>query len=41
MLGSRDADVYPRPLQTQLPVWIAAGGTPASVARAGHLGLPL
>jgi probable LLM family oxidoreductase len=33
--------VYPRPLQTPLPVWIAVGGTPASVVRAGTLGLPL
>lgn len=33
--------VYPRPLQEQLPVWIAVGGTPQSVARAGYLGLPL
>ena len=33
--------VYPRPLQNPLPVWIAVGGTPASVARAGALGLPL
>lgn len=33
--------VYPRPLQEQLPVWIAAGGTPASAVRAGKLGLPL
>ncbi len=37
----RDAAVYPRPLQQPLPVWIAVGGTPASVARAGSLGLPL
>ncbi len=36
-----DAAVYPRPLQRPLPVWIAVGGTPASVARAGMLGLPL
>ncbi len=36
-----DAGVYPRPLQHPLPVWIAVGGTPASVARAGVLGLPL
>jgi probable LLM family oxidoreductase len=36
-----DALVYPRPLQKQLPVWIAVGGTPASVVRAGRLGLPL
>ncbi|TNM62902.1 LLM class flavin-dependent oxidoreductase [Aliirhizobium smilacinae] len=33
--------VYPRPLQEQLPVWIAVGGTPQSVVRAGTLGLPL
>jgi probable LLM family oxidoreductase len=36
-----DVGVYPRPLQNPLPVWIAVGGTPASVARAGMLGLPL
>ena len=33
--------VYPRPVQDPLPVWIAVGGTPASVVRAGTLGLPL
>ena len=33
--------VYPRPLQTPLPVWLGVGGTPASFARAGTLGLPL
>jgi probable LLM family oxidoreductase len=33
--------VYPRPLQDPLPVWIAVGGTPQSVVRAGTLGLPL
>lgn len=33
--------VYPRPVQNPLPVWIASGGTPESVARAGELGLPL
>lgn len=33
--------VYPRPLQQRLPVWIAVGGTPQSVVRAGRLGLPL
>jgi len=32
--------VYPRP-ERPLPVWIAVGGTPQSVARAGGLGLPL
>jgi len=33
--------VYPRPLQNPLPIWIGVGGTPASFARAGVLGLPL
>jgi alkanesulfonate monooxygenase SsuD/methylene tetrahydromethanopterin reductase-like flavin-dependent oxidoreductase (luciferase family) len=33
--------VYPRPFQESLPVWIAVGGNPASVVRAGTLGLPL
>jgi probable LLM family oxidoreductase len=33
--------VYPRPYQQQLPIWIAVGGTPASVIRAGSLNLPL
>ena len=33
--------VYPRPLQDPLPVWLGVGGTPASFARAGTLGLPL
>jgi probable LLM family oxidoreductase len=36
-----DAGVYPRALQQPLPVWIAVGGTPRSVVRAGMLGLPL
>jgi probable LLM family oxidoreductase len=33
--------VWPRPVQDPIPVWIAVGGTPKSVARAGVLGLPL
>jgi probable LLM family oxidoreductase len=33
--------VYPRPLQDPLPVWVAVGGTPRSVARAGAHGLPV
>lgn len=33
--------VQPRPVQDPLPVWIAVGGTPQSVIRAGVLGLPL
>src|SRR5690606_3311699 len=36
-----DQPVYPRPLQDPLPVWIAVGGTPASVVRAATLGLPM
>ncbi len=28
-------------MQDRLPVWIAVGGTPQSVARAGAMGLPL
>jgi probable LLM family oxidoreductase len=37
----QDAGVYPRPLQNPLPVWIAVGGSPGSIVRAGKLGLPL
>lgn len=33
--------IYPRPVQPQLPVWLAVGGTPASAVRAGELGLPM
>ena len=33
--------IYPRPLQSRLPVWLGVGGTPASFVRAGKLGLPL
>jgi probable LLM family oxidoreductase len=33
--------VYPRPIQEQLPIWVAVGGTPESAARAGALGLPM
>jgi len=33
--------IFPRPLQNPLPVWLGVGGTPASFARAGSLGLPL
>ena len=36
-----DAIVWPRPLQNPLPVWVAVGGTPQSVVRAGTLGLPM
>ena len=33
--------VYPRPVQDPLPIWVAVGGTPQSVVRAGALGLPM
>jgi probable LLM family oxidoreductase len=33
--------IYPRPYQTDLPIWLGVGGTPASFARAGTLGMPL
>ncbi|HEV7161716.1 MAG TPA: LLM class flavin-dependent oxidoreductase [Solirubrobacteraceae bacterium] len=36
-----DAGVWPRPVQDPLPVWVAVGGSPESVIRAGKLGLPL
>src|SRR5215212_2975467 len=34
-------EVYPRPVQDPLPIWLGVGGTPESFARAGLLGLPL
>ena len=34
----RNAEIAPRPLQQELPVWIGVGGTPSSAARAGRLG---
>ncbi len=37
----KNLGVYPSPFQEQLPIWIAVGGTPASVVRAGKLNLPL
>ena len=36
-----DQPVYPRPQQTPLPIWVGVGGTPASIVRAGRLGLPV
>ena len=36
-----DAEVWPRPVQERLPVWVAVGGSPQSAVRAGALGLPL
>jgi probable LLM family oxidoreductase len=37
----KNLGVYPRPYQPTIPVWLAAGGTPASAVRAATLGLPL
>lgn len=33
--------ITPRPFQKSIPIWLGVGGTPASFARAGSLGLPL
>lgn len=35
------AEIAPRPLQPQLPIWIGVGGIPQSVVRAATLGLPM
>jgi probable LLM family oxidoreductase len=37
----QDQGIYPRPLQNPLPIWVGVGGTPESVVRAGHRGLPV
>ncbi|CEA09865.1 Alkanal monooxygenase alpha chain [Arthrobacter saudimassiliensis] len=39
--GLRGARVFPPTASGQLPTWIAVGGTPQSVVRAAHYGLPL
>jgi len=36
-----DQEVLPRAINNDLSIWIAVGGTPQSVVRAGKLGLPL
>lgn len=33
--------IYPRPYNQKLPIWVAVGGTPESVARAAQYGLPV
>lgn len=33
--------VYPQPMQAELPVWVAVGGTPKSAYRTGSFGLPM
>lgn len=35
----KHAEIAPRPVQRQLPIWVGVGGTPESAARAGRLGL--
>jgi len=37
----RNVQVYPPTQDGQIPAWIAVGGTPQSVVRAAHYGLPL
>lgn len=39
--GLKDQSVYPPTASGQLRTWIGVGGTPASVVRAAHYGLPL
>jgi probable LLM family oxidoreductase len=39
--STQNLGVYPRPYQSSIPVWLAAGGTPSSAVRAATLGLPL
>jgi probable LLM family oxidoreductase len=34
-------EIFPRPIQNPLPLWVAVGGTPNSVARAAYYALPL
>jgi probable LLM family oxidoreductase len=35
----RDAEISPRPMQEQIPIWIGVGGTPDSAVRAGKFGV--
>lgn len=36
-----DAEISPRPIQPELPIWAGTGGNPESAANAGRLGLPM
>ncbi|MGH6922676.1 MAG: LLM class flavin-dependent oxidoreductase [Propylenella sp.] len=36
-----DAEISPRPLQKELPIWAGTGGNPESAANAARLGLPM
>ncbi|MBA9026551.1 LLM class flavin-dependent oxidoreductase [Peribacillus huizhouensis] len=35
----RDAEIAPRPVQKQLPLWVGVGGSPESAERAGRFGV--
>ncbi|MBS4220959.1 LLM class flavin-dependent oxidoreductase [Bacillus sp. FJAT-49711] len=35
----KNAEIAPRPLQNQIPIWVGVGGTPQSAIRAGRLGV--
>lgn len=35
----RNAQISPRPIQKNIPIWVGVGGTPESAVRAGKLGL--
>lgn len=37
----QNVEIFPKPVQDEIPIWIASGGTPQSAARAAQLGLPL
>lgn len=39
--GLQQQSIYPRAVNDQLAIWVAVGGTPESVVRAGKLGLPV
>jgi probable LLM family oxidoreductase len=36
-----DADIGPRAVQDELPIWVGVGGSPASAISTGRLGLPM
>jgi probable LLM family oxidoreductase len=37
----KNAEIAPRPIQSNIPIWVGVGGTPESAARAGRLGTGL
>ncbi|CRK82111.1 LLM class flavin-dependent oxidoreductase [Neobacillus massiliamazoniensis] len=37
----KNAEIAPRPIQSNIPIWVGVGGTPESAARAGRLGAGL